>query len=127
VIDRSRRYVAECVRRGCRGVASSRTLRKVAFGVAGLSVLAVGVGMIFLPGPAVVVIPLGLAILAREFPWAKALLDWLKRMVVRAVARLRHAFGAARRLAGGWWRGGPTEDRRRHASPGDNRQSSPAR
>ena len=34
--------------------------------------------MIVLPGPAVVVIPVGLAILATEFVWARRLLDNLK-------------------------------------------------
>ena len=39
--------------------------------VIGVTVLAVGVALIVLPGPAVVVVPLGLAILATEFHWAK--------------------------------------------------------
>jgi tellurite resistance protein TerC len=42
--------------------------------VVGGSVLAVGVAMIVLPGPAFVVIPAGLAILATEFVWARRLL-----------------------------------------------------
>jgi len=37
----------------------------------GLSVLLLGVVMIVTPGPALVVIPLGLAILATEFLWAR--------------------------------------------------------
>jgi len=50
-------------------------IRRIAVGVAGFSVLAVGVAMMVLPGPAVIVIPLGLAILATEFVWARSLLD----------------------------------------------------
>ena len=42
--------------------------------VVGGTVLAVGVAMIVLPGPAFVVIPAGLAILATEFLWARRLL-----------------------------------------------------
>ena len=42
--------------------------------VVGGSVLVVGVAMIVLPGPAFVVIPTGLAILATEFVWARRLL-----------------------------------------------------
>ena len=38
--------------------------------VIGFTILAAGVAMIVLPGPAVVVIPVGLAILASEFIWA---------------------------------------------------------
>jgi uncharacterized protein (TIGR02611 family) len=69
-------------------------LRKIAVAVAGFSVLAAGVALIVLPGPAVVVIPIGLAILAREFPWAARMLAWLRTLVRRmwsAARRLRRA------------------------------------
>ena len=39
---------------------------------------AAGVAMIVLPGPAVIVIPIGLAILASEFVWAARLLHRFK-------------------------------------------------
>jgi hypothetical protein len=39
--------------------------------------------MIVLPGPAVVVIPVGLAILATEFIWARKLLDTVKERIER--------------------------------------------
>ena len=42
--------------------------------VIGFTVLLIGIAMIVLPGPAVVVIPVGLAILATEFVWAKKLM-----------------------------------------------------
>ena len=51
--------------------------------VAGFTVLIVGVAMIVLPGPAVVVIPLGLAILATEFIWARTLFTKVKEHVLR--------------------------------------------
>jgi tellurite resistance protein TerC len=47
--------------------------------VIGVTVLAIGVAMIILPGPAMVVIPLGLGILAIEFAWARRMLERLKR------------------------------------------------
>jgi len=43
--------------------------------VIGFTLLLVGIVLIVLPGPATVVIPLSLAILAGEFVWAKKLLD----------------------------------------------------
>src|SRR5262245_32139808 len=49
----------------------SPLVRKIVIGIVGSFVLLVGVAMIFLPGPAFVVIPLGLAILATEFSWAR--------------------------------------------------------
>lgn len=49
-------------------------IKRIVIALAGFTVLLVGVAMIVLPGPAVVVIPAGLAILALEFAWAKRLL-----------------------------------------------------
>ena len=59
--------------------------------VLGISVLAVGIVMIVAPGPAVVVIPLGLAILATEFLWARRLLDSLKKRLADAHAATAQA------------------------------------
>lgn len=47
--------------------------------VVGLTVLLLGIALIFLPGPAVIVIPVGLAILATEFAWARRLLKRVKK------------------------------------------------
>jgi tellurite resistance protein TerC len=43
--------------------------------LAGLSVTLAGLALLVLPGPAFVVIPIGLAMLALEFAWAERLLD----------------------------------------------------
>ena len=68
------------------------TARKLAIGIAGFSVLAAGIALIVLPGPAIVVIPLGLAILAKEFPWARRLLDRSRSWARRGWARVRRGF-----------------------------------
>ena len=52
--------------------------RRVVIFVIGSTVVLIGVAMIVLPGPAIVVIPLGLAILATEFIWARRWLDSAK-------------------------------------------------
>ncbi|NOS72603.1 MAG: HAD-IC family P-type ATPase [Verrucomicrobia bacterium] len=52
------------------------SVRKLAIAIAGGSVVLVGIAMLVLPGPAILVIPVGLAILATEFLWARR---WLKR------------------------------------------------
>jgi tellurite resistance protein TerC len=57
---------------------SYRAARKLAIAAIGASVVAIGVAMLVLPGPAFVVIPLGLAILAVEFAWARRWLDRLR-------------------------------------------------
>ena len=53
-------------------------LRKCLVAVLGGALLAAGLAMLFLPGPAVVVIPAALAILAVEFVWARRWLAWLR-------------------------------------------------
>ena len=55
-------------------------VRRVVVFVLGGTVLLVGIAMIVLPGPAVVVIPLGLGILAVEFRWARRILKEAKAM-----------------------------------------------
>jgi len=48
---------------------------RIGFAAAGMLVLAAGVVMIVTPGPAFVLIPIGLAMLALEFAWAERLLE----------------------------------------------------
>lgn len=54
-----------------------KAARRIVVGVVGATVLLIGVVMIVTPGPALVVIPVGLAILSIEFTWARA---WLRRL-----------------------------------------------
>jgi hypothetical protein len=51
--------------------------------VVGCTVLALGVALLVLPGPALVVIPIGLGILASEFFWAKRLVTAMNEYLVR--------------------------------------------
>lgn len=51
--------------------------------VIGFTILAAGVAMIVLPGPAIIVVPAGLAILATEFIWARKLLVAVKERIER--------------------------------------------
>jgi tellurite resistance protein TerC len=60
--------------------------------VVGMTVLLIGIALIVLPGPAFVVIPVGLAILATEFAWARR---WLQ--VLRKSARKGSAMAGVRR------------------------------
>jgi uncharacterized protein (TIGR02611 family) len=48
---------------------------RVLYILVGFTLLLGGVGMLVLPGPAFLVIPIGLAILSLEFVWAEGLLD----------------------------------------------------
>jgi hypothetical protein len=55
---------------------SIKTIKRIATLVVGSTVLAIGVALMVLPGPAFIVIPVGLAILAVEFAWARR---WLRK------------------------------------------------
>jgi uncharacterized protein (TIGR02611 family) len=63
-----------------------RIAKRIAIGIVGGSVLVVGILMIVLPGPAFVVIPVGLGILSLEFAWARI---WLKKAKAKAEAMAR--------------------------------------
>ena len=56
--------------------------RRIAISVIGGTVCLIGLVMVVLPGPAMVVIPLGLGILGLEFAWARR---WLGRVKEAAV------------------------------------------
>ncbi len=59
------------------------SLRKLVIAIIGGTVLLIGVALIVLPGPAFIVIPIGLAILATEFAWARTMVNRAKAMVGR--------------------------------------------
>jgi uncharacterized protein (TIGR02611 family) len=63
-------------------------LYRIAFAAAGGLVLLAGLVMLVTPGPAFVLIPAGLAMLALEFTWAERLLE---RALVQAEAARRKA------------------------------------
>lgn len=55
-----------------------RRTRSLVIIVLGVTVILIGVALLVLPGPAVVVIPAGLAILGTELVWARRLFKRLK-------------------------------------------------
>lgn len=52
--------------------------KRLAIAVTGFTILMAGIAMLVLPGPAIIVMPVGLGILAAEFIWARRLLKVLK-------------------------------------------------
>lgn len=52
--------------------------------VIGGTILIIGIAMIVLPGPAIVVIPLALGVLATEFAWARRLLHTVRERMQRS-------------------------------------------
>lgn len=58
-----------------------KNVKRIIIGVIGTTILLIGLALIVLPGPAFIVIPIGLAVLATEFAWAKRLLKRVKQQV----------------------------------------------
>ncbi len=54
-------------------ITTLKQAKRIVKTVIGFTVLLIGIALIILPGPAIVVIPIGLAILATEFAWARKL------------------------------------------------------
>lgn len=54
-----------------------RLARRIVIGIVGATTVLIGVVMLVTPGPGLIVIPAGLAILGMEFAWARF---WLKKL-----------------------------------------------
>jgi hypothetical protein len=66
-----------------------RWARRIVVAVIGGTILLLGVAMVVLPGPAIVVIPVGLGILGLEFAWARHWLRKLRSTATDVVNRVR--------------------------------------
>ena len=67
------------------GLEAQPRLRKFLIGAVGFSIVLIGLAMIVLPGPAFIMVPLGIAILASEFAWARRV--WRRGKIL--VSRVR--------------------------------------
>jgi len=65
---------------------NTKIVRRVIISVVGATVLLIGVALLVLPGPAFIVIPIGLAILASEYAWARRWLKKVRRMASSVVS-----------------------------------------
>lgn len=77
-----------------------RSSRRIAISIAGAVVVLAGVAMLVLPGPGLLVIAAGLAILATEYAWAARALERTKQTASKAASKAAStAGGLARRAA----------------------------
>ena len=63
--------------------------RRIVIAVIGSTILLVGILMLAAPGPAIVVIPIGLAVLGLEFAWARRWLGTLRQTLSNQAAKVR--------------------------------------
>ena len=66
-----------------------RQARRLVIVLIGGSLLLVGVALIFLPGPAFIVIPAGLAVLSLEFAWAHRFLRKIRARISEQQRKMR--------------------------------------
>ncbi|MDP9139526.1 MAG: PGPGW domain-containing protein [Pseudomonadota bacterium] len=64
-----------------------RAAKRAVVAIIGGTVTLIGIALIVLPGPAFIVIPLGLSILATEFLWAKHWLQKVRQMASNLTSR----------------------------------------
>ena len=67
-------------------------IKRIFVTVVGGTILVGGVLMFFTPGPAIVVIPAGLAVLGTEYAWARRWLRNARRMAQKAVSQTQRIF-----------------------------------
>ena len=83
------------------GLGGLPRLRKLIIAVIGVTVVLLGVALLVLPGPAFIVIPVGLAILATEFAWARRAIRRGQVLIAKArrsdfASKARSAVGMSR-------------------------------
>jgi len=66
-----------------------KTARRIAVLVVGSTILVIGVIMLVAPGPAIVVIPVGLAVLGMEFAWARRFLRKIRARISEQQRKMR--------------------------------------
>jgi uncharacterized protein (TIGR02611 family) len=67
-----------------------KKVRRLIVGVVGFTILLIGIALLVLPGPAFIVIPIGLGLLATEFVWARKLLKKVKKQIEKAAKNAKH-------------------------------------
>ena len=79
-------------------VITYKAAKRIVIFAVGATVVIIGIVMIVTPGPAFVVIPLGLAILSIEFAWARRWLAHIRQRISAAAANGRARRAESRNL-----------------------------
>ena len=92
-----------------------RSSKRIAVTIVGGLLVAAGIAMLVLPGPGIVVLIAGFAVLGTEYAWAAAALDRSKATAERAGQLAKGAAGSSVRMA----KGAAGRFRRRDRDPRD--------
>ncbi|MFK8015275.1 MAG: PGPGW domain-containing protein [Gammaproteobacteria bacterium] len=66
-----------------------KNARKVVIGVVGITIVIIGLALLVLPGPGILMVAAGLALLALEFAWARVWLAKVRRGISDVAQRQR--------------------------------------
>ena len=69
-------------------------IKRIIVTVVGGTILVLGVLMFFTPGPAILVIPAGLAVLGTEYAWARRWLRNARKMAKKALSQTQRIFSS---------------------------------
>jgi len=76
-----------------------RSSKRIAISLVGAALVLAGLAMLVLPGPGILVVAVGFAVLGTEYAWAAAALDRTKRIAAQAGGAARdRAARAGRRI-----------------------------
>jgi uncharacterized protein (TIGR02611 family) len=68
-----------------------RLVKRIIVTTVGTALLCVGIVLLVIPGPGILLIIAGLAVLATEYLWAKSALDWTKARAKAARNRMQRS------------------------------------
>jgi uncharacterized protein (TIGR02611 family) len=72
---------------------AGRSTKRIVVTVVGFTLVALGIVLLVVPGPGILVLAAGLAVLATEYAWARKMLDSAKRRAAALRARARGRSG----------------------------------
>jgi uncharacterized protein (TIGR02611 family) len=72
---------------------AGRSTKRIIVSIVGFTLIALGLVLLVIPGPGLLVLAAGLAVLATEYAWARKLLDSAKRRAAALRARARRNSG----------------------------------
>ena len=72
-----------------------RSSKRVAVTVVGGALVLIGLAMFVLPGPGILVVVLGFAVLGTEYAWAAAALERTKKLAAQATSMAKGKAGSA--------------------------------
>ena len=64
-------------------------IKRIIVSVIGFTIFIIGIFLIFFPGPAFIIIPVGLTILATEYVWARNLLEKVKKVIRKSSKKIK--------------------------------------